>query len=139
MNFRRHLNTEELHLNLTPLIDLVLILLIFFILTTNFIDENYLEIVLPETESAPQQEKQGLEVVVDQDGNYIIGGRKLINNRRETLHTALQRQSQGKGYEELKITADERASHGKIVVLMDIGGKLGFSNIRITTRSIDNK
>lgn len=137
MNFRRHLRPQEPQLNLTALIDVIFMLLVFFVLTTSFMDENYLGIVLPESESEQRREDVGLEVIIDLDGNYIVNNKKLTNNRRETLHTVLQRESQGKDYKELRITADERVPHGKVVVLMDIAGRLGFDNIRISTRNIN--
>ena len=108
MNFRRHLHSEEPTLNLTPLIDVIFMLLVFFVLTTSFVEEKYLSIVLPEAEADNPHDEDGLEVIVDTDGNYIIDGKKLINNRRETLHTALQRKRREGDYQELRITADER-------------------------------
>ena len=137
MNFRRPLREDEVQINLTPLIDVIFMLLVFFILTTSFIEESYLPIILPQAESDYQDKDSLLEVIIDIDGNYIINDRKLANNRRETLHTALQRESQGGQQGQLRITADERVAHGKVVLLMDIAGQLGFDNIRITTRTID--
>jgi len=138
MNFRRRTSEDDVQINLTPLIDVIFMLLVFFILTTSFIEESYIPIILPQSESSYQDEEPILEVIIDLDGNYIIDNKKLTNNRRETLHTALQRASQAGKAGHLKITADERVAHGKVVVLMDIAGLLGFNNIQITTRKIDD-
>ncbi len=138
MNFRRRVAEDDVQINLTPLIDVIFMLLVFFILTTSFIEENYIPIILPQSESTYQDEEPILEVIIDLDGNYIIDNKKLTNNRRETLHTALQRAGQASKAGHLKITADERVAHGKVVALMDIAGLLGFNNIQITTRKIED-
>lgn len=138
MNFRRHIGEEEAQINLTPLIDVIFMLLVFFILTTSFIEESYIPIVLPQSESSLQDDEPILEVIIDLDGNYIIDGKRLANNKRETIHTALQRAGQDSKAGHLKITADERVAHGKVVVLMDLAGLLDFNNIQITTRKIDD-
>ena len=135
MKFPRLPEQNNIQINLTPLIDVVFMMLVFFILTTNFIKENRLSVVLPEAQSRyPASEAELITVIVDAGGNYIVNDKKLADNRRDTLTLALRRARDASDLRELKVTADARVVHGKVVLLMDVAGQLGFSNIRITTR-----
>ncbi len=135
MKFPRLPEQNNIQINLTPLIDVVFMMLVFFILTTNFIKENRLSVVLPEAQSRyPASEAELITVIVDAGGNYIVNDKKLANNRRDTLTLALRRARDASDLRELQVTADARVVHGKVVLLMDVAGQLGFFNIRITTR-----
>ncbi len=137
MKFPRVSDADEAHINITPLIDVVFILLVFFILTTSFVKENRIPILLPEAESRSKAVDNALEVVIDADGNYLINNKKLFNSKRDTIRTELQRAKAQNSNGYLQITADARVPHSRVVVVMDLAGQLGFSNIRITTRELD--
>src|SRR5690606_8777907 len=85
---RRH---EEPELNLTPLIDVVLLLLIFFMVSTTFVDESRIELQLPQasTEPAAEQRKDPIEVTVTASGEYRVNGQTLINTSPSTLSAAV--------------------------------------------------
>lgn len=137
MKLARPSESEDLQINLAPLIDVIFILLIFFVLTTSFVKENRIPIILPEAESTSEQREDLIEVVIDADGNYIIDNKKLFSNQRGAIRTELQRAQQASPASYLQITADSRVAHSKVVTVMDLAGQLGFSNLRITTREID--
>lgn len=139
MNFKRRVKAEE-SVNLTPLIDVVFLLLIFFMVSTTFTKETHLEIDLPEAEGEQQpiEEKQ-IEVVVDAQGNFTVNGRVLINKQLDTLREAIERVSQGETNLPFIITGDSDANYQSIVSVMDVAGKMGFVNLSMTTRAPELK
>lgn len=125
----------EPEVNLTSLIDVVLLLLIFFMVSTSFVKESQISITLPETDSEavidtlPEQ----LEIMITEQGTYLVNGRELVNNRPETIRNALQRVSIDDTTLPLTISADANARHQHVVTAMDVAGRLGFTKISIAT------
>jgi biopolymer transport protein ExbD len=137
MNFRRHRRREDWGVDLTPLIDVVFLLLIFFMVSTTFIRETQLRIDLPEASGQPtEQEPDTIEITVDARGDYSVDDRLLLRSDLETLLRALQEVVEGRTRKEQRviITADANASHQSVVRAMDAAGKVGLSRISITTR-----
>lgn len=135
MKFRRTTRPEE-GINLTPLIDVVFLLLIFFMVSTTFTKETHLELDLPEASAAPLLEDEGrIEIVVNAEGGYAVNGQGLVNTRLDTLKTAIQRTANGNNQLPLTITADARTPHQAVVTAMDAAGQLGFAKLSITTRN----
>lgn len=134
MKFKRQ-HKEELNLNLTPLIDIVFLLLIFFMVTTTFTKENHLAIQLPEAEGevvdAPDKM---VEVIIDKDGQYSVNGQRLIGPKLITLKQAIEKVSQGDRGLPFIITADAVTPHESVVRAMDAAGQLGFSRLSITSK-----
>ena len=126
---------EELEINMTSLIDVVLLLLIFFMMSTRFIDESRLQVRLPEAGVQPDEAsaRESLEIEVTAEGNYRVGGRDLVNNSPDTLATALARATNGNRAQPLTIRADARAVHQSVVTAMDVAGRLGYRQINIAT------
>ena len=126
---------EELELNMTSLIDVVLLLLIFFMMSTRFIDESRLQVRLPEAGVQPDEAsaRESLEIEVTAEGNYRVGGRDLVNNSPDTLATALARATNGNRAQPLTIRADARAVHQSAITAMDVAGRLGYRQINIAT------
>ncbi len=134
MNFKRQ-NKEELSLNLTPLIDIVFLLLIFFMVSTTFTKENHLSINLPEADGeVSDAPKQMVEVLIDKDGQYSINGKSLISNKLITLKQAIEKESKGDRSLPFIITADAATPHESVVRAMDAAGQLGFSRLSITSK-----
>jgi biopolymer transport protein ExbD len=134
MEFRRQVREEE-SINLTPLIDVVFLLLIFFMVSTTFTKETHLAVDLPEASAeAITVVKKGIDIVVRQNGDYAINGKNIINNQANTLYRALEIEAAGDNSQPLVITADAKASHQAVVRAMDVAGKLGFEQLRITTQ-----
>lgn len=133
MKFARQLN-EEVSVNLTPLIDVVFLLLIFFMVTTTFTRDTNLLINLPEAsgelmEVAPEQ----IEVMVAQNGAYAVNGRGLVNTQLSTLMDAIEEMSGGDRSLPVIITADANTSYQSVVTVMDAVAQLGFSQLNIAT------
>jgi len=134
VQFRRQKLMDE-GVNLTPLIDVVFLLLIFFMVSSTFTKETHLTIDIPEASAEPQTiGNDTVEIVIQASGEYAVDGRPLINKQRQTLYKALDRVAAEKDGKQLLITADAKASHQAVVTVMDIAGKLGFEALQITTR-----
>ena len=120
---------------MTSLIDVVLLLLIFFMLSTKFIDEGRLQIRLPEAGVAPDAESQqdSIEIDVTAEGAYRVNGRPLINNSADTLAAALGKVAQGDRAMPITIRADARSMHQSVVTAMDVAGRAGYRQINIAT------
>jgi biopolymer transport protein ExbD len=125
----------EPDVNLTPLIDVVFLLLIFFMVSTSFVRESQITIRLPEAESTAMLEAppERIDIMITEQGVYLVNGRELITNRPETIRNALQKVSAGNTDLPLTISADANARHQHVVTAMDVAGRLGFVRISIAT------
>jgi biopolymer transport protein ExbD len=121
--------------NLTSLIDVVLLLLIFFMVSTSFVKQSQIAISLPEAESTGVIEEipDQIDIMITATGTYLVNGRELINSRPETIRNALQKVSGGNNSLPLTISADANARHQHVVTAMDVAGRLGFVRISIAT------
>ena len=138
MNFRSSNIEEDANINLTPLIDVVFLLLIFFMVSTTFDTTSQLKINLPEA----SQEKtslppQKLNLLINAEGNFFINSRELTNNRSATLKAALERAMAGSKLP-IVIQSDADSPVQSLVTAMDVVGQLGLSQVSIaTTRPIE--
>jgi len=134
MNLRSR-DREEPEINLTSLIDVVLLLLVFFMVTTSFVRESKIGIRLPEasrTEDAVIQDEP-LTVSVTAQGTYLVNGRSLLDNRAATLEAAIKVLAGDSPAQAVTISADANASHQDVVRAMDVAGRLGYVEINIAT------
>jgi biopolymer transport protein ExbD len=133
VNFKRQTRAAP-DVNLTPLIDVVFLLLIFFMVTTTFTEEGKLTITLPEANGELGQTLPiVLEVVVASDGRFAVNGKILTTNDAKTLTVAVIDAAAGDTDIPFVITADANSTHQSVVTVMDVAGKAGFENISITT------
>lgn len=134
MNLRPGKQTEP-EINLTSLIDVVLLLLVFFMVSTSFVRESELTIRLPEVSDSAREviETGELAIAVTAKGAYYVNGRALVDNRPMTLRAAIVKLVPTVDDARLTITADGNASHQSVVTVMDVAGKLGFVEISIST------
>lgn len=134
MKFRRKAR-DNVDIGLAPLIDVVFILLLFFVVTTTFTRETQLQVDLPEAASGtpPQDVNKQLEVVIDVDGSFTLNGKTLIKHDLGTLMAALNKESGGDTSLPMIISADGKTPHQAVITAMDAAGKLGFAQLRITT------
>jgi len=125
----------EPEVNMTSLIDVVLLLLIFFMVSTSFVKQSQIAIRLPEAESTAVVEDAplALDVMITEQGTFLVNGRELVNSRPETIRNALQKVSGGDTSLPLTISADANTRHQFVVTAMDVAGKLGFKRISIAT------
>ncbi len=121
--------------NLTSLIDVVLLLLIFFMVSTSFVKQSQIAISLPQADSSAivEEAPERIDIMITETGTFLINGRELINSRAETVRNALQRVSGGDNSLPLTISADANAKHQDVVKAMDVSGRLGFTRISIAT------
>ncbi|MDF1762864.1 MAG: biopolymer transporter ExbD [Oleibacter sp.] len=134
MNFRRQ-SREEVSVNLTPLIDIVFLLLIFFMVSTTFTKENHLNLSLPEaTTENNEAVPNAIEITISEDAVYSINGTTLVKNELQSLIGALQEALGNEDSLPVVITADAKATHESVVKAMDAVGQLGLVNLSITTR-----
>jgi biopolymer transport protein ExbD len=128
---------HEASVELTPLIDVVFLLLIFFMVSTTFIRETQLKIDLPEAAGELQEiEEDIIEITVDRLGDYAVNDRLLVNNEMRTLIRALEEviAERAGPTSRLIVTADANATHQSVVRAMDAAGKVGLTRISITTQ-----
>ncbi len=130
----------DAEVNLTPLIDVVFLLLIFFMVSTTFTKDTRISIDLPEADGEAAQivEKQ-IEVTINRSGEYAVNDVALVNNKLDTLKRAIQKVSDGDTSVPLIITADSATPHQSVVTAMDAAGQLGFIHLSITTRNLSEQ
>lgn len=133
MNFRSG-KSPEVDINLTSLIDVVFLLLIFFMVTTTFDRHAELKVDLPEASATEEQQRpRQIDLVIDAQGRYYLDGRELVNTKPETVYKALQEASGGERDLPLVIRADGRTPHQAVVTAMDAAGRLGLTRLSIAT------
>ena len=138
MNFYSSKIEEDVNINLTPLIDVVFLLLIFFMVSTTFDTTSQLKIKLPEaSQDQAFTPPQKLNLLIDAKGNFFLNSRELTNNKSATLKAALQR-AMADGKLPVVIQSDADSPVQSLVTAMDVVGQLGLSQVSIaTTRPIE--
>jgi biopolymer transport protein ExbD len=140
MKFRTRERTPST-VDLTSLIDVVFMLLIFFMVTTTFDKNAALKIQLPtasNTAAATPEDK--LELLIDGQGRYYVNGREVLNNQPETLFQAMsQTLDEMQGTPPLVISADAGVNYQAVVTAMDIAGRLGLTNFSMATTQSTRK
>ncbi len=144
MNFEPQNEQDETGIELTPLIDVVFLLLIFFMISTTFTKETALKINLPEsTGEQAATVPTSVEVQIGAQSQYAIAAetdgaaKPLINSNRDTLKRALSEyQTQEKLL--LIIRADRKAPHEAVIKVMDVAQELGLTNITFATKQLEN-
>ncbi|MFK8052688.1 MAG: ExbD/TolR family protein [Woeseiaceae bacterium] len=127
---------EEPQVNLTSLIDVVLLLLVFFMVSTSFVRESSVSIQLPEASSEPTAvavDNDTLEITISNQNVYYVNNRELVNAEPETLRRALAEIADGREGLPVTIIADADARHQAVISAMDVAGQLGFTQVNIAT------
>lgn len=125
---------EELEISLIPLIDVVLTLIIFFVVTTTFQDRTALKIALPEASGElAETPKDPLVVVVDAEGRYFVGGSEVLRRDAGSLRESIRKVAGDDRNRPVVLRADGKAPHQSVVTAMDSLGQLGFSRLSIAT------
>ena len=138
MNFKSRNAEEDVNINLTPLIDVVFLLLIFFMVSTTFDTTSQLKINLPEaSENQSVVPPQKLNLMIDAKGSFFLNSRELTNNKSATLKAALERTMDGNKLP-IVIQSDADSPVQSLVTAMDVVGQLGLSQVSIaTTRPLE--
>jgi len=135
VKFKRQ-RSQQVAMDLTPLIDVVFLLLIFFMVSTTFTRESHLQVELPQASgnpAPPAEVEQIIDVVISADGQYLLNDKPLVNNRRETLERGIRELADADRSLPFIITADARTPHEFVVRAMAAAGRLGFAKLSITT------
>lgn len=141
MNFSRR-NRKPLEITLTPMIDVVFLLLIFFMVTTTFNQQSELKINLPEANGSEVEEVTKMIVLtINAEGLYFISGddglpHQLVNQKNETLQRALIQAAGNSRQIPFVINADGKTPHQSVVTALDIASQLGFKRITFATKSV---
>jgi biopolymer transport protein ExbD len=135
MRMQSRKGREDPEINLIPLIDVSLLLVIFFMLSSTFMQEGRLKIELPQASLAPtgKQKADPIVVSVTQSGSYRVNDRELINSSPDTLRAAILEVAGADRNKPVTVRADARSTHQSVVSAMDVLGKLGFVRINIAT------
>jgi biopolymer transport protein ExbD len=131
----RNRRDDDAEINVVSFIDILLLLLIFFMLATSFITEGRINIRLPDasTQADDSVQKPTLEIGVNASGGYRVNGQELLNNSVDTLTAAINKVAGDSRDQAVLIRADANSSHQAVVTAMDVVGRVGFKAISIAT------
>jgi len=133
VNFRAR-RRDEPEIMLIPLIDILLMLLIFFMLSTTFQRASEIEIVLPQAVTdAPPADEFVMQVTVDQEGSYYVNGQRVLNTKLETLKKAMQEVAGDRKDPPIILSADAQTPHQAVITVMDAARQLGFVHLNFAT------
>ncbi len=135
MKLRSRKSNDDPEINLIPLIDVALLLVIFFMLSSAFMQEGRLKIELPQASMVPtgKQKTDPLVVSVTQSGGYRVNDRELANSGTDTLRAAIVEVAGANREMQVTVRADARSTHQSVISVLDVLGKLGFQRIRFAT------
>jgi len=126
---------EEVSVNLTPLIDVVFLLLIFFMVSTTFTKETQLEIDLPSANGGVQEKPvEYIEIQISAEGVYLLNGAPVDESSELGLRVALESLEDQSSETPLVIAADAKTPHQAVVTAMDVAGQLGYTRLSIITQ-----
>ena len=140
MNFKKT-QEDDTDVNLTPLIDVVFLLLIFFMVTTTFEKDSKIKIQLATAESSrPEVQENVIELLIDGKGRYYIDKKEVLNSKPETLFRAMSLTlDKLKNTPSLIISADANANYQSVVTAMDIAGRLRLTNFSLATTQTERR
>jgi biopolymer transport protein ExbD len=125
---------DEPDINLTSLIDVVFLLLIFFMVTTTFERQSRIHIDLPEASTDPvAQEEKPMEIIVDAQGRYYIGDQQVINSEPKTLKAAISKALGGREGIPVTVRADAKTPNQAVITVLDVTSQLGLTHISLAT------
>lgn len=126
--------TDEPELNLIPLIDVMITLIIFFVVTTSFNQRSALKLQLPSAQASAQTEPgEPLTILVDAEGKYFVGSMEVLKTDTATLKEAIAQVAGSRRDMPVVLRADARSPHQSVVTAMDALGQLGFVRLSIAT------
>jgi len=127
-------DSDEPEVNLTPLIDVVFLLLIFFMVSTTFEHQSRIQIELPEaTAEATKPDDESLEIIIDAQGRYFLGEQQVVNTELKTLKGAISKVVGGREGLPVIIRADAKTPHQAVITALDATSQLGLTRISLAT------
>jgi len=137
MRFRTR-RSEEPEINLIPLIDVLLMALIFLLVTTSFSKFSQLQLQLPEASSDTKPEDAALRVSIDAKGQFFINDKQLLNATPEVLRQSMLEAVNTKKDPIVVIQADRRTPHEAVIRVMDTARRLGLTHLTFATQQAAN-
>jgi biopolymer transport protein ExbD len=136
MNFQRGKRHEDLEMNLVPLIDVLLVIIIFLVVSATFSRTSELQINLPTAQAnVPQEKPLTIEVGVDASGQYVVNGKSLSDKSVAGIASALQTAANGGKEPTIIINADAKSTHQSVVDVMEASRTVGYTHITFATQS----
>ena len=136
MNFQRGRHTEELEINLVPLIDVLLVIIIFLIVSATFARTNELKINLPTAQANTTQEKPLVVTVeVDASGRYMVNSVEVANGNVASIANALTKAAEGGKEPTIVINADAKSTHQSVINVMEASRQANFTHITFATQT----
>lgn len=126
--------SDEPELNLVPLIDVLLMTLIFLVVTTSFSKETQLRIKLPEAAAKTKVTESSIRILIDAQGHYYLGDKQLADKSPGTLRGAMLRLVGKQKDPVIIIHADGKAPHESVVAVMEAARRLGYSRLTFATQ-----
>lgn len=135
MNLRPQ-RRQSVHIDITPLIDVVFLMLIFFMVSTTFDHQAQLKVELPQASAQADQKQppRQIELKIDAAGHYYLNNRELVQSNAATLARALRKVSAGKPDMPIVVYGDEHAPYQAMITVMDVAGQIGMSRLRFVAR-----
>jgi len=135
VNLRPHRKPSP-ELNLTPLIDVVFLLLIFFMVSTTFDKDARIKVELPQatTQDERVEEDKALDIIIDAKGRYYVNQKEVINTEAATLKRAIEKATGARRDLPVIITADAQATYQAVIRVMDVASQLGFVNMTFAAK-----
>jgi len=125
---------DDFEINVISLIDVMLTLLMFFVLTTTFVQHARMKVTLPQSASADQDEqREALTIMIDREGHYYIDNNEVLNPGLDSLTEAIEHVAGAERDRPVNLRADAMTPHQAVVTAMDALGKLGFTRLSIAT------
>jgi biopolymer transport protein ExbD len=134
MNFRRRLDDDEPEINLVPLIDVLLVILIFLAATTSFTRFQQLKLTLPQA-SSEAADMKAIDIAISQEGIYALNGQLLAGNNVQDIASALSAARKDQDEATLVINADALSTHESVVRVMEAARVAGFKRVNFATQS----
>lgn len=136
MNFQRGKRHEELEMNLVPLIDVLLVIIIFLVVSATFSRTSELQINLPTADAnAPQEKPLTVEVGIDASGKFVVNGKSLTDTSIAGIGSALKAATTGDKEPTVVINADAKTTHQSVIDVMEASRTVGYSHITFATQS----
>ena len=125
---------------MTPMIDVVLLLLIFFMVTATFLNNGKLHVALPKASpQASDQSRNSLELAITADGKMVLNGKTLLNRKTDTIKRALEAAIVNDKHPQLLIRADAQTPNQDVVTALDAAGRAGISQVGIATTPVKSR
>ena len=137
MNLRGHRNDDHIEINLIALIDVLLFLVIFFMLSTTFMERAQIALTLPKASTeAPAVQSDKVEIAIDPAGRYYVNSQALVNTQLATLKQAIVEATRGMNDPAVIVSADAKTTHQAVVTALDAARQLGLVRITFVTEML---